>query len=76
MLVEYKVGDLYLTNYLHHGILKEVEITDVCQKPPFIKTCHGWEKAEDFHKRVLCKLGHYELKGFWIFKKKVFIKEN
>ena len=75
MIFEYKIGDLYLTHVFSDKSLKEVEITDTCTNPPLIKTNSGWEKAEDFHKKVLCKLGHYELKGWWIFKRRVFVKE-
>ena len=75
MQVEYKIGDLCLISLFNEKPLIEMEILDICVKPPLIKTRNGWEKAEDFHKKVLCKLGHYELRGWWIFKRRVFLKE-
>lgn len=72
----FNVGDLYLINQPYQGILKEEEIIDVCHKPALVRTPDGWEKAEDFNKKVLCKLGHYDLRGWGIFKRRVFVKER
>jgi hypothetical protein len=72
--VAYKKGEVYLVNRYSTG-LSEVVILDVSQSAKAIKTdIDGWMTGERFHDMVKGKIGHTEMKGFFIFKRRVVVR--
>lgn len=74
--VAYKKGDVYLcARYGDSNAFSEVTILDVSQSAKAVKTdLDGWMAGTKFHDTVKGKIGHVELQGFWIFKRRVVVR--
>jgi hypothetical protein len=72
--VAYKKGDVCLFHRCGWG-LSEVIILDVSQAAKAIKTdIDGWMTVESFNEMVKGKIGHVEMRGFFIFKWRVVVR--
>jgi hypothetical protein len=74
--VAYKKGEVYLIDRYGAG-LTEVTILDISKSAKAIKTdTDGWMTGERFHDMVAGKIGHIEMQGFFIFKRRVVVRET